>query len=321
MKFELSHIVGENGEAGTRATVRLTFETKLFAGQSFAVNLRYCPNPCCSCSVAGFECVPEAEPEEQYRFDLDVTERRIDEEVRSAPEEVALGRAFLAEAQEEHWVWLLDWLITAKRRLMDTMDLDALEVDLPAEVMAGEGTMVSYSEVFPWATTPRFTFDAAEWFVDDQHCVRPGCDCTKAGLGFFPVRVESVQPAPVVKSSAYLFFDYRTGKSKLITVRPGSPAPSRLLKALLSSERDLAETLRHRHGQLKQLGRRLMPESVHNFSAGLSPAGGKVGGAANGDGLLQPSTPQVQRALQEPGRNDPCPCGSGRKFKRCCGGA
>ena len=24
--------------------------------------------------------------------------------------------------------------------------------------------------------------------------------------------------------------------------------------------------------------------------------------------------------VPEPGRNDPCPCGSGRKFKRCCGG-
>jgi len=24
---------------------------------------------------------------------------------------------------------------------------------------------------------------------------------------------------------------------------------------------------------------------------------------------------------REPGRNDPCPCGSGRKYKRCCGGA
>ncbi len=22
-----------------------------------------------------------------------------------------------------------------------------------------------------------------------------------------------------------------------------------------------------------------------------------------------------------PGRNDPCPCGSGRKYKRCCGKA
>lgn len=25
------------------------------------------------------------------------------------------------------------------------------------------------------------------------------------------------------------------------------------------------------------------------------------------------------RAPKLPGRNDPCPCGSGRKFKACCG--
>lgn len=24
---------------------------------------------------------------------------------------------------------------------------------------------------------------------------------------------------------------------------------------------------------------------------------------------------------KEPGRNDPCPCGSGKKYKKCCGGA
>ncbi|MBR6584145.1 MAG: SEC-C domain-containing protein, partial [Firmicutes bacterium] len=22
---------------------------------------------------------------------------------------------------------------------------------------------------------------------------------------------------------------------------------------------------------------------------------------------------------KEPGRNDPCPCGSGKKYKKCCG--
>ena len=22
----------------------------------------------------------------------------------------------------------------------------------------------------------------------------------------------------------------------------------------------------------------------------------------------------------DPGRNDPCPCGSGKKYKKCCGG-
>ncbi len=25
------------------------------------------------------------------------------------------------------------------------------------------------------------------------------------------------------------------------------------------------------------------------------------------------------KAKAEPGRNDPCPCGSGKKFKKCCG--
>lgn len=24
--------------------------------------------------------------------------------------------------------------------------------------------------------------------------------------------------------------------------------------------------------------------------------------------------------LKEPGRNDPCPCGSGKKYKKCCWG-
>ena len=31
--------------------------------------------------------------------------------------------------------------------------------------------------------------------------------------------------------------------------------------------------------------------------------------------LLEPS---AQRAVKT-GRNDPCPCGSGKKYKRCCG--
>ncbi|MFC3152902.1 PBPRA1643 family SWIM/SEC-C metal-binding motif protein [Litoribrevibacter euphylliae] len=31
------------------------------------------------------------------------------------------------------------------------------------------------------------------------------------------------------------------------------------------------------------------------------------------------STPETQRVEKTPGRNDPCSCGSGKKFKKCCG--
>lgn len=48
-------------------------------------------------------------------------------------------------------------------------------------------------------------------------------------------------------------------------------------------------------------------------SIGLSPAKGKPGpGAAKGVTIRKPT------AASAVGRNDPCPCGSGKKYKKCC---
>jgi len=33
-----------------------------------------------------------------------------------------------------------------------------------------------------------------------------------------------------------------------------------------------------------------------------------------------PKTDPIRKADTEVGRNDPCPCGSGKKFKKCCEG-
>jgi len=32
-------------------------------------------------------------------------------------------------------------------------------------------------------------------------------------------------------------------------------------------------------------------------------------------------TPEARRNVSKVERNDPCPCGSGKKYKKCCGGA
>ena len=31
------------------------------------------------------------------------------------------------------------------------------------------------------------------------------------------------------------------------------------------------------------------------------------------------SKPKVNSSKEKVGRNDPCPCGSGKKYKKCCG--
>jgi len=47
-------------------------------------------------------------------------------------------------------------------------------------------------------------------------------------------------------------------------------------------------------------------------------AGGDTAGDGDGAGEISIDLP-VKRSLPKVGRNEPCPCGSGKKYKNCCG--
>jgi preprotein translocase subunit SecA len=48
--------------------------------------------------------------------------------------------------------------------------------------------------------------------------------------------------------------------------------------------------------------------------------GAADGVSENGDGSeLKLDLAPVRREVPKVGRNEPCPCGSGKKFKNCCG--
>jgi hypothetical protein len=59
--------------------------------------------------------------------------------------------------------------------------------------------------------------------------------------------------------------------------------------------------LQWRYRKIKEIGRRSL------LLAGVSPR----------HELKSPLVPAT--ASEKTGRNDPCPCGSGRKYKKCCG--
>ena len=44
------------------------------------------------------------------------------------------------------------------------------------------------------------------------------------------------------------------------------------------------------------------------------------GNAESGEGRAQQKKTTYRRHAKKVGRNDPCPCGSGKKYKKCCGG-
>ena len=48
-----------------------------------------------------------------------------------------------------------------------------------------------------------------------------------------------------------------------------------------------------------------------------APVGGN--GDADDNGEVKLELAPVRREMPKVGRNDPCPCGSGKKYKNCCG--
>jgi len=76
--------------------------------------------------------------------------------------------------------------------------------------------------------------------------------------------------------------------------------------------------------QRKRVVRPLRMEHRQASAIGMSQAGGQAlsaEGAMNGEMPAQPAEEKVQpirRAQPKVGRNEPCPCGSGKKYKHCC---
>ncbi len=86
-------------------------------------------------------------------------------------------------------------------------------------------------------------------------------------------------------------------------------------------------------GGLKSLaipddGQPMIPQLIGDFLADMQRRGRLAGGEAHGamviamkDGFLRDlrdTVAPIERVASKIGRNDPCPCGSGRKYKKCC---
>lgn len=318
MKFDPKPApASSNTEAPGAFTARFTLDQEPFANQSFSVHFVVCTNPCCPCATIGCECQQEDAPGRTLRFDLDLPERRLHSQVRLTGDALALGRAFVSEAQPTQWEWLTRIFVASKQEQMQRMDLDTLDARLPREVMAGKASMVGYWEVFPWADTLAFSKDGGKCYADDMYCSDPKCGCTEAALTFFSASDNVSTSEQIQRRLAFVRYNYTTDKVEAAEVQPGAPAADVLLSALREANANLAETFRHRHKQLKQIARRLLPKS-RPVSA---PRPWDLD-ALDSDDMAAESLaplPTPARSQPRPGRNEPCPCGSDKKYKKCCG--
>jgi hypothetical protein len=276
------------------ATGSLRLERGDLADRRYGVEISICPSPVCQCERVRLRCFPEQSLQASVpvclEMDLEQCEIVNFEELNSDPESIKLAKAIANEISKADWNKLRSLYLGVKQYLTEYTDPDQIDADFPPDVLAGDGSMVGYYEILPYAKPVEFTLGAQTWLLDDQHCVRAKCSCQEAALSFFELRPSAQYSGIGSEPTLCIRYAYDTGQIEPLSgAKDGRWSGQDFVDALREVLPDLDPVLAKRQALLRRLYRRALSRKTIRLQA------------------------------PKPGRNERCPCGSGKKYKNCCG--
>ena len=168
----------------------------------------------------------------------------------------------------------------AKKPPPDTIDgyFDYHEVEY-------DWLMSAYNEILPYGDQLLVTVKGEQCIIFDQYCLLPKCPCTDTNLDIISIDKLGKKG----KELCFVAANYRKKQWKLIDESPISLETVRT--AVEEQFPDIYKQLHKRHMKLKAIYAHCKKKHY---------------------------APKQELQLPKVGRNDPCPCGSGKKFKKCC---
>jgi hypothetical protein len=177
-----------------------------------------------------------------------------------------------------------------------------------------EGKLIPFGEILhgrpggrvgPESWFDIFDHEGEQYLVDDLYCANPECRCEEAHLAF--IRQAAPRgPGGLVEPDFFVTLPFG-GRAKIEECHTCPPSKA---KALLSAWQErygsAVEELRWRYEKVKEIARRSVAQQRVPPRTGFLPP----------DGLPTAEPSPIGARI---GRNEPCPCGSGKKFKKCCG--
>lgn len=199
---------------------------------------------------------------------------------------------FMAELDDELKSFILSEKDIALANREDSLreDIDYSDIDI--------NTLVYYSEIYRSAYAQfTFVFEDTEYFVMDYYCANPRCNCMDVLLTFMVIKDQRALDVAVLeirtdfKAKGHLV----EKKDRNITKEYAELLYKNFLDTLGQKGINLLE---ERYFRIKNWGRECLQTRFNENTTSNAP--------------IKLSRPKI-------GRNDPCPCGSGKKYKKCCG--
>ncbi len=305
-KLELNWIQREGRREAEPCLKFQAFVKARGASISYGAAFRVCATPRCPCLSVCVHCAPllpdgAASPGPLRWFWVDVWKRAVEmtAELKADPETLSLAEIIGASLTERAWEELHRWFWTAKIQVIEAADV--AKIDLTNLPDAEDGLMIPFVKVFPLGLSLHCTFENGCWAADEQYCVHPGCDCAQAVLSFLKLKDATGRKITSLRNVPALRYNYRSQATQELAVgRAGLPTTEMLLVALKSAYPNLNRRLKLHHRIMQSLyTRHYLTQAKSQLQSALSAP--------------------LPATSEKVGRNDPCPCGSGKKFKKCCG--
>jgi hypothetical protein len=253
----------------------------------------------------------------QVRVDLDSWQER-ESPPRRSPQVVRWVQEFLSQYPESRKAEFRAKYDDARRV---ARQVAAYVID-PREVVPG--TLVSFADVLTGndalssggrAYTHRFLHDGREYSVEDMYCPNPTCDCQAFHIKFWEcVSASSGDPDEAIITTSFLGRFTFTGQIEIEKTGRRQPAEARRISRAWWGEHEYDMDLyRRRYRRVKEIGQRSLDTAPTQ-----PPPAATSHRRTDRHPNLAPAPRLTSVEPKRVGRNDPCPCGSGRKFKRCC---
>ncbi|MFD2522765.1 YecA family protein [Emticicia soli] len=274
---------------GDGATLKFKIESGKLKGNVLrSFDIEPCLDLTCTCGNIYFK------DEEEQQFVLDTDEHRlvklVDEETISSEDDEFIA-ALENEILDSDWSELEEFYKSFKGVASELVEPEEIELEFEdyEDILNGD-RMVGYFEVLPWSIDVSIEVDEETYMIVDFYCVLPGCDCTDMVLYLS----RDLEQDPELQ----LFFNYETKEIEIGEINTKALPNTKIIRELTHNQFEHFQGIfANRHQKLTKFFADFL---VRN---NITPKVKQL-----------PITKEITI-----GRNDPCSCGSGKKYKKCCG--
>ena len=264
------------------------------------------------CNTVVFHITSVENPAFSYLMGLDVEKMITAPLAKSSLLERNFTKAFLSELGPEDWETFQSLNHSIRTRISEEFtDFASLEVDFAehVEMIEQEELTLPYSEIFPYAARPEITYEGEKYTLGEQYTISHTPDYRNCLLVFMVLENGRFLSAKNPKTrQAWYFYDTQTLESVDSTVGVDKAFFAEVKKQLPT----LASLLKQRHANLRLVYENYCKREGLHFPAPKAPVSSiSYSPVLDIEPLASLIAPKV-------GRNDPCPCGSGKKYKKCC---